>query len=377
MNVLVLGAGRVGGAMAQDLLKEDRFKVTVADVNANSLKKLKCAVIQMDLSKRANLVALVKKYDLVLNAVPGFMGFSVFKTVIETGTNIVDIAFFPEDPFPLDKTAKEKGAVAVMDCGVAPGLSNLLVGYAARKLDRLLSVRIYVGGLPLFRDWPYEYRAVFSPLDVIEEYTRPARFKQNGELIVKEALTDRELLTFPRVGTLEAFNTDGLRTLLNTIPCPDMVEKTLRYPGHVDKMLLLRESGFLSSNPIEVKGRKIRPLDVTAQLLFPMWELKQGEEDITVMRVEVDGIKGKSHLKYVYNLFDRFDSQSQTTSMARTTGYTATMMVRLLAQGLYQKPGVFPPEVIGESEGLVNFILQGLKEKGIILEQRKEVVKAK
>ena len=377
MNVLVLGAGRVGGAMAEDLLKDDRFKVTVADVNANSLKKLKCAVIQMDLSKRANLVALVKNYDLVLNAVPGFMGFSIFKAVIETGINIVDIAFFPEDPFSLDKIAKEKGVVAVVDCGVAPGLSNLLVGNAARKLDRLLSVRIYVGGLPLFRDWPYEYRAVFSPLDVIEEYTRPARFKQNGELTVKEALTDRELLTFPRVGTLEAFNTDGLRTLLKTIPCPNMVEKTLRYPGHVDKMLLLRESGFLSSNPIEVKGRKIKPLDVTAQLLFPMWELKQGEEDITIMRIEVDGMKGMSHLKYVFNLFDRFDAQSQTTSMARTTGYTATMMLRLIAQGLYQKPGVFPPEIIGENESLVNLILQGLREKGIILEQRKEVVKAK
>jgi len=372
MKILVLGAGRVGSAMAKDLVTDTRFKVTLADINEAPLNKFTGSVIQTDLSKPQTITDLAKKFDLILNAMPGFMGFKVFKTVIESGTNIVDIAFFPEDPFLVDELAKKRGVVAVMDSGVAPGLSNLLVGHATQKLDSLLSIRIYVGGLPLFRDWPYEYRAVFSPLDVIEEYTRPARYRQNGELIIKEALTDRELLNFPRVGTLEAFNTDGLRTLLKTIPCPDMVEKTLRYPGHVDKMLLLRESGFFSSDPILVKGKKIRPLDVTAQLLFPMWELKQGEEDITVMRVEVDGKKGSSHIKYIFNLFDRFDPQSQTTSMARTTGYTATLMVRLIAEGLFQMQGISPPEKIGGNENCVNFILQGLKEKGIIIEQTRQ-----
>ncbi len=373
MKILILGAGRVGSAMAEDLRTDTRFKLTLADINEIPLKKFKGSVIHADLSKPRTITDLAKKFDLVLNAVPGFMGFKVFKTVIESGTDIVDIAFFPEDPFLVDELAQKRGVVAVMDSGVAPGLSNLLVGHAARKLDSLLSVKIYVGGLPLFRDWPYEYRAVFSPLDVIEEYTRPARFRQNGELIVKDALTDRELLTFQRVGTLEAFNTDGLRTLLKTVHCPDMVEKTLRYPGHVDKMLLLRESGFFSSNPIQVKGKKIKPLDVTAHLLFPMWELKQGEEDITVMRVEVDGKKGKSHIKYLFNLFDRFDVQSQTTSMSRTTGYTATMVVRLIREGLFRVPGISPPEKIGESEECVNYILQGLREKGIIVDQQIQV----
>ena len=369
MKILVLGAGRVGSAMVEDLLKDEQFSVAVADINPETLKKFTCPTMEIDLCDKSRLSSLAKEYDLVLSAVPGFMGFNVFQTIIESGTHIVDIAFFPEDPFQLNQIARKKQVIAVMDCGVAPGLSNLLVGFTSQKLEKLTSISIYVGGLPLFRDWPYEYRAVFSPVDVIEEYTRPARYRVNGELIVKDALTDRELLTIPQIGTLEAFNTDGLRTLLNTIDCPDMVEKTLRYPGHVDKMLLLRESGFFNTEKIDVNGTKIRPLDVTVQLLFPMWELKKGEEDITVMHIVIEGKKGSKTVKYVYNLFDRYDSSTHTTSMARTTGYSATMAIRLIASGLYREIGVAAPERIGQSEDCVQFILDGLKERGIVIDQ--------
>ena len=369
MKILVLGAGRVGSAMVEDLLKDEQFSVAVADINPETLKKFTCPTMEIDLCDKSRLSSLAKEYDLVLSAVPGFMGFNVFQTIIESGTHIVDIAFFPEDPFQLNQIARKKQVIAVMDCGVAPGLSNLLVGFTSQKLEKLTAVSIYVGGLPLFRDWPYEYRAVFSPVDVIEEYTRPARYRINGELIVKDALTDRELLTFSQVGTLEAFNTDGLRTLLNTIDCPDMVEKTLRYPGHADKMLLLRESGFFNTEKIDVNGTKIRPLDVTVQLLFPMWELKKGEEDITVMHIVIEGKKGSKTVKYVYNLFDRYDSSTHTTSMARTTGYSATMAIRLIASGLYREIGVAAPELIGQSEDCVQFILDGLKERGIVIDQ--------
>ena len=369
MNILVLGAGRVGSAMVQDLLNDEKFSITVADINPENLNKLSCPTIEIDLCDKKSIANLVKNYDLVLNAVPGFMGYRVFKTVIESGTDIVDIAFFPEDPFQLEGFARKKNVIAVMDCGVAPGLSNLLIGSTKQKLEKMTAVSIYVGGLPLFRDWPYEYRAVFSPIDVIEEYTRPARYRVNGELIVKDALTDRELLTFPHIGTLEAFNTDGLRTLLHTIDCPNMVEKTLRYPGHIDKMLLLRESGFFNRERIDVNGIKVKPLDLTVKLLFPMWELKKGEEDITVMRIIIEGKNGSKKIKYNYNLFDRYDSSTHTTSMARTTGYSATMVIRLIASGLYKEVGISPPERIGQSEDCVQFILNGLKERGIVIDQ--------
>jgi len=281
----------------------------------------------------------------------------------------VDIAFFPEDPFTLNKLAKEKGVIAIMDCGVAPGMSNILIGYVDHLLDETESVHIYVGGLPIVRQWPYEYKAVFSPLDVIEEYTRPARFVENGRVVTRPALTDLERVDFEGVGTLEAFNTDGLRTLIQTIPAPNMKEKTLRYPGHAEKMAVLRETGFFSQEPIKVNGISVRPIDVTASLLFPMWELKPDEEDITIMRVVVEGRRENKRLRYTYDLFDRFDRKTLTTSMSRTTGYTATAVVRLLAEGLYDRFGISPPEYLGQKPECVQFILERLKERGIIYKE--------
>ena len=306
----------------------------------------------------------------MVNALPGSMGFEIFKAVSSAGRNIVDITFFQEDPFAVDHIAKKRGVTAIMDCGVAPGMSNLLIGHVAQELEDLHSVRIYVGGLPMVREWPYEYKAVFSPMDVIEEYIRPARFMEAGKMIVKQALTDRELLNFPEIGTLEAFNTDGLRTLLKTIKCPEMTEKTLRYPGHVDKILLLRDIGFFRQDTIEVGGLPVRPIDVTASLLFPKWELKEGEQDFTIMRILAEGSKGEKKYRYQYELLDRFDPDNGITSMARTTGYTATMAVRLLAAGLFQEQGVIPLEFIGRKSSCVKFMLQGLEERGIIYRQK-------
>lgn len=238
MKVAVLGAGLVGAPMAVDLAKDENFEVTVADRDGKPLEKLEAmglgiATEQADLSDEIALKALIADQDLVLSAVPGFMGYRTLQTVIEAGKDVVDIAFFPEDPFELDALAKKKGVTAIVDCGVAPGMSNLLTGHVARLLDRTDKVLIYVGGLPELRKWPYEYRAVFSPIDVIEEYTRPARYVENGKPVVREALSDPELLDFPGIGTLEAFNSDGLRTLADTIDAPDMKEKTLRYQGHI------------------------------------------------------------------------------------------------------------------------------------------------
>ena len=148
------------------------------------------------------------------------------------------------------------------------------------------SYECYVGGLPVEREWPYEYKAVFSPIDVIEEYTRPARFVQNSKIITKEALSETELMNFKGVGTLESWNSDGLRTLIKTMAhVPNMIEKTLRYPGCVEYIKVLRETGFFSKEEIELNGVKIKPIDVTSKLLFPIWKMNEEDRDLSLIHI--------------------------------------------------------------------------------------------
>ncbi|MGB9976718.1 saccharopine dehydrogenase family protein [Thermovenabulum sp.] len=368
MKIIVLGAGLVGSLIARDLSVD--FDVTVADKNEEALKRIKelaeVGTLQIDFSKENAIKEAVKDFDLVVGAVPGFLGFKMLKQVIEAKKNIVDISFAPEDCIVLDDLAKENNVTAVIDCGVAPGMSNILIGHAAKMLDETQYCEILVGGLPQSRYWPYEYKLVFSPLDTIDEYMRPARMKVNGEIVEKPALSEIELVDFPPIGTLEAFNTDGLRSLLYTLNIPNMKEKTLRYPGHAEKMKMLRETGFFGNEPVEVNGVKVKPIELTAKLLFPMWKLKDGEKDFTIMRVTVKGKKNGEMISYIYDLVDYFDDEMKVTSMARTTGYTCSVVVRILAKGLYDKKGVCPPEYLGMNDRVFEEILKGLREKGVI-----------
>ncbi|HBS86114.1 MAG: saccharopine dehydrogenase [Bacteroidetes bacterium GWF2_38_335] len=369
MKIIVLGAGLVGGPMAIDLAKESTFEVTCADISKKNLDKLSSfpiTTIQKYLSDPENVRSLVKDCDYVINAVPGFMGFQTVKTIIESGKDLVDIAFFPEDAFLLDDLAKKHNVTAIVDCGVAPGMSNILTGYAHHLLDETETALTYVGGLPRVRQWPYEYKAVFSPIDVIEEYTRPARYIENGKLVIKPALSDPELINFPEIGTLEAFNSDGIRSLATTINAPNIKEKTLRYPGHIEIMRILRETGFFSQEEIEVKGTKVKPMDLTAKLMFPKWELKNNETDITVMQVIVEGKKDGKNVRYIYDLFDERDEKTGIHSMARTTGYTATVALRMVINGLYNHKGISVPEFIGKHPECVKFLLTGLAERGVV-----------
>jgi lysine 6-dehydrogenase len=376
MKIVVLGAGLVGGPMALDLAKENGFDITVADIRDEALERVargtKIRIVKTDLSDVAEVTKLANEHDLVLSAVPGFMGFATLKAVLETGTSCVDIAFFPEDPLELDSVAKKHAATALVDMGVGPGMSSVLAGHAYSQLDTTDSIITYVGGLPRVRRWPYEYAAVFSPIDVIEEYMRPARYVENGHLVTRPALSDPELLDFPEVGTLEAFNTDGLRTMAKTMKVANMKEKTMRYPGHIEKMAVLRATGFFGTEPIDVGGAKIRPLDLTAKLLFPMWKLQPGEADVTVMRVIVEGTKSGKRTRWTYDLFDTFDAESGVHSMARTTGYTATAAIRMLGKGMFTDKGVFPPELVGLRRPCVDFLLKELKERNVTYVEKVE-----
>jgi saccharopine dehydrogenase-like NADP-dependent oxidoreductase len=367
-HVVVLGAGRVGGAMARDLAPD--FKVTVADRSEAALARMRDAGLSSrasDLSSPEGVKAAVADADLVVGAVPGFMGFATARAVLEAGKPLVDISFFDEDCFELDELAKSQNLTAIVDCGIAPGCHNIILGDLSRQWDRITSFECLVGGLPVVRTWPYEYKAGFSPIDVIEEYTRPARYVKGGQVVTFPALSEPELLDFAGLGTLESFNTDGLRSLIKTFPqVPDMKEKTLRYPGHIEKMRLLRESGFFGKEKIQVAGVGISPLDLTTALLFPMWFMQEGDEDFTVMRVTVEGEKGGQRLRKELNLLDRYDRATKTTSMARTTGYTCTAAVRLVAKGGYTRKGISPPEFVGQEPGAWDFICADLAKRGVV-----------
>ncbi|MCB2203444.1 saccharopine dehydrogenase NADP-binding domain-containing protein [bacterium] len=368
MKVTVLGGGMVGSAIARDLAREDAWEVCVADRNEHALAALSAFPVTTrtaDLADAGALTAAISDADLVIGAVPGFMGYETLRRVIDAGKNVVDISFFPEDPFTLDELAKERGVTAVMDCGLAPGLGNILMGRLNADMDSIESFLCYVGGLPVVRRKPYEYGAVFSPIDVIEEYTRPARYIEHGHEVVRPALSDIEQLHFDGVGTLEAFNTDGLRTLAVTMQAPSMKEKTMRYPGHAALMQVLRDTGFFRKEAIDVDGVAVAPLDVTARLLFPAWQMEEGEEDLSVMRVTIVGEKDGMRESHTFDMLDRYDRESGTTSMARTTGYTCAVAARLVANGSYRHTGISPPEYLGAELDVFNALLEGLEQRNV------------
>ncbi len=380
MHVIVLGAGLVGAAMARDLSKDPSLTVTSIDRDRAALAQFgasdRISTVLADLSNPEKIDPLISTADLVINAVPGFMGYRTLEAIIRAGKNVVDISFFNEDALELHTLAREKDVIAVVDCGVAPGLCNIIAGNVFEKLDRTERYECYVGGLPEKRERPFEYKAVFSPIDVLAEYTRPARLKVNGEIVIRPALSEVELWELPGVGTLEAFNTDGLRSLLYTMDVPDMTEKTLRYPGHADLMRVFRDSGFLSDTEIQVGDQQFRPIDITSRLLFDQWRLEPGEHDFTVMQVVLEGVRSDRRIRYTYDLLDRFDDETGVHSMARTTGYTATVVARLVLDGTYNQPGVSPPEYLGRQDGLLERVRSGLADRRIALHETIQEVEA-
>ncbi|MCC7291102.1 MAG: saccharopine dehydrogenase NADP-binding domain-containing protein [Phycisphaerales bacterium] len=386
-KVVVLGCGMIGATMARDLAYEGRFDVVALDVDERHLAMLDglrgCCTGRADLSDVAALKRAVAEADVVVGAMPSRFGFQTLRAVIEAGKPFADISFMPEDALQLDALARKRGVTAVVDCGVAPGLANLLIGRSASLMQRVDRVAFYVGGLPKARQWPYQYKAPFAPSDVVEEYTRPVRLREGGKLVVKPALSEPELMDFPGVGTLEAFNTDGLRSLVTTIDAPTMVEKTLRYPGHIELMRVLRETGFFSKEPLTVGDQQVRPLEVTSKLLFPMWKPGPGEAEFTILRVVVEGEprdagassaallpgardgRSNGRIRHVYDLYDETDAATGTSSMARTTGFPCAIVARMLATGDLHHPGVRPPELIAPLPGVCDHILTELARRGV------------
>lgn len=368
-QILVLGAGMVGSAIAVDL--SSKHNVTIADLSIDRLEYIKkkypnIEITTLDVCDLVQLQSTLKDFDFVVCAVPGFLGFQTLKAVIEAKKNVVDISFFPENALELDDLAKANGVTAIVDCGFAPGMHNIILGFENENL-MLTDFETLVGGLPKLKKWPFNYKAPFSPIDVIEEYTRPARYVENGIVVTKEALSDCELIEFDKVGTLESFNSDGLRSLLFTMPhIKNMKEKTLRYPGHVEYIKVLKDSGFFSEKEININGTLISPLNFTSKILFNEWKLGETEEELTVMRITIKGENKEGQIEeIVYNLYDEYCPETQTSSMARTTGYTATAVANLVLEGLFLDKGIFPPELIGKHNNCFEYVLNYLNERNI------------
>jgi saccharopine dehydrogenase-like NADP-dependent oxidoreductase len=345
--------------------------VTIADLSERNLESAKARggarlrAVREDLSNATAIQKLASQHDLVCGALSSHLGFAALGAVIEAGKPYCDISFMAEDFSELSARAKARGVTAVVDCGVAPGMSHILSAYGAAQLDRCDSIEIYVGGLPRERRWPYEYKAAFAPADVIEEYTRPSRLVEHGQVVTRPALSEPELMDFAGVGTLEAFNTDGLRSLTTSLSVPFMKEKTLRYPGHIELMRVMRETGLFSKEPVTVKGTTVRPLDLTSALLFPKWTYAPGEEDLTVMRVMAVGQKGGRESRVTFDLLDFYDKGSGATSMSRTTAFPCAIVARMLLAGRIKMAGVLAPEMLAGVPGLVDGLLRELKARGV------------
>lgn len=367
MKIAVLGAGMIGRTIAADLGK--RHEVTAVDMDMRSLEKLEklpgVTTLKHKLSSYSVYKEILSDKDICVCAVPGFLGYDALKYIIETGTNVVDISFSPENVLELDELAKKHNVTAIVDCGVAPGMSNFILGHCNEKMQ-VESFECLVGGLPKNRIPPFEYKAPFSPVDVVEEYTRPARIVENGKIITRPALSDAEIIHFDHVGDLESFNTDGLRSVLHTMPhIKNMKEKTLRYPGHISLIIALQQAGFFSNEKIMVDGSAISRKDFTCKILFDQWKLNPEDEEFTLMQIIIKGQKEGKPTTMKYFLYDEYDKENKRSSMSRTTGYSCAASVELIAQNIFTQKGVFPPELTGKYDDCYEFVINYLAERNV------------
>lgn len=364
-NIVVLGSGLMGKFLVRELRSKGHL-ITVVDWEPNRLGAWRSRegvdIAVIDLEKNLpDLVPFLKKCDLVVGALPGWLGFRVLEAVIPHVPLIVDISFFEEDPFALSDLAKKHNCRVIVDMGLAPGINNLVVGYMSKQ-DAFDEGLICVGGLPKKRSGHFDYQAAFSIEDVIEEYTREARYLSNGKVEIKPALSEIESVMVPNVGPLDAFLTDGLRSLIQTSQIPNLKEKTMRYPGHAAAMKQLRDVGFFDPEPIVVDGQSVIPKRVSSKILTRAWETDRVGVDFAFMRVNL-----KSAKKAVcFELYDEAASVESDTAMARTTGLPCCFAVDWFVDHLdHTPPDVYVPEAVATYDGFFDSLMQFLKDRGV------------
>jgi len=381
MKVLILGLGNIGSIATKDLANSiNSIQIVVADKNetrakeiAERIGKSNVSRIQLDVTNPTELANAMKDFDLVMGFLPGKLGYRLTKACIEARIDLVDVSYMAENPLTLTEDAIKAGVTIVPDCGLAPGISNILVGHAASELDKVQAIHIMVGGLPEKRVPPLDYVITWSPENLIDEYKRRARIVKEGRIIEVEALSGLEQVEFPELGRLEAFYTDGLRTLPHTIKAvPDMWEKTLRYPGHAEKIELLKTLGFFEEEQIDVDGVSMSPRRLTVKLFER--KLRRPEvKDVVALKVEVSGVRNGKQTRYVYHLLDYYDEKLGITAMARTTAYSASIIAQFMLKKTLKEKGIVPTEIIGKDSVLFQMFLDELKKRGIRIAEDKVV----
>ena len=374
MKVLVVGSGKVGSEISRDLARSDEVDAVIAvDASFENLKLLrknadkKIRTQQLSIFQRKRLLSLLEEVDLVCGALPGRLGFELLTETAKAGKDTVDISYTPKDPFILQRIAKESECRIVPQCGVAPGFTNMCVGDAFRQLDQMRTVEIFVGGLPEKPEPPLNYRIVFSLEDVVNEYSRPAHVIEKGKRKTVDALSGRGQLSFPGVGRLEYFITDGLGSLPRTYPrTREMHELTLRYPGHADMMNTLRMLRFFERDPVRVFGAEVVPRELSIELLRKAMSIG-ATEDFLALRVDVKGTVHGKQIGLRYQLLDHFNRRSGVSAMARTTAYPCTSIALLVGLGKIRETGIVTPETIAQDQGRFKYVLDRLKKHGIRL----------
>lgn len=380
MRILTIGCGYIGSVMARDLAETlPSAEVTISDSELEKAEKIASSIgkdnvhsIRLDVSNNQSLVKTLEGYDFAVGLTPGRVGYETVKASIQAGVDIVDLSYMPQDPLTLNEEALRLGVRVIPDCGVAPGLSNILVGGAVAMLGKVREVHILVGGLPERPISPLGYKVTWCVEDLVDEYLREVKIVKDGKLVEAKALDGLEEVEFPWIGRLEAFYTDGVRTLHHTVKGVDnMWEKTMRYPGHVEKIRLLMELGFFNEEPLKLRRVSVAPRELTTALLE--WRLSMPEvKDLVAMKIEVTGTKGSAETTHTYYLLDRYDEEREITAMARTTAYTASIIVQLLAKDVIKERGVIPPEKLGMNKGIFDEILAELKKRGINIIYRRK-----
>jgi saccharopine dehydrogenase-like NADP-dependent oxidoreductase len=341
------------------------------DASSQNLKLLrkrvlkKIQTVKLSISQKKRLHSLLGEVDLVCGALPGRLGFDLMTETVKAGRDTVDISYTPRDPFQLQGKAKEIGCRVVPQCGVAPGFTNMCVGDASRRLDQMKSVEVFVGGLPEKPEPPLNYRIVFSLEDVVNEYSRPAQVIEDGKRKKVDALSGRGHISFPGVGKLEYFLTDGLGSLPRSFPrTREMHEFTLRYPGHADMMSTLRVLGFFERKPVRIGGVEVEPRQLSIELLRGAMS-RGSPEDFLALRVDVKGLSRGKKIHLRYQLLDHYSRRSGVSAMARTTAYPCTSVALLMGRGKIKETGIVTPERIAQDEGLFQFVLGRLAERGV------------
>lgn len=375
MKILVLGAGKMGLGVAFDLVQNpDVKRVVLADINLENLKSAREKIKSKKLLlKKANVESqnqikkLIRGFDCVVSAVTYIHNLDLTKLCIQAKVNFCDMGgnvFIVEKQLKLDKQAKKAGITVIPDCGLAPGMMNIIASWGANKLDRTDEIKIRVGGLPQNPKPPLNYQLVFSVEGLINEYIEKAQILRFGQMEWVDSLTNVEEIRFPDpFGRLEAFYTSGgTSTLPLTMAdrVPNIDYKTIRYRGHCEKMKFLADLGLFSSQKIKLNGAKIAPRQLTAKLLTDF--LSGNDTDVVLARVSLVGEKNGKKAEFSYQIIDYFDEQNKITAMQRTTSYPVSIIAQMLASGEITQKGVVPQEIsVPADEFITELDKRGIK----------------